>query len=908
MIHVKARSGKTCANLSMADSLFAFANRADAGRQLADKLAAMALERPVVYALPRGGVPVATVIAERLHAPLDLILVRKIGAPGNPEVALGAVVEGATPETVINEDVMRLSGADGAYLERARAEQLAELERRRSRYMGNRARITPKGRTAIVVDDGLATGATMRAALIALKRQGAEKIVLALPVAPRDALAVVAAQADSVVCLNPVQHFRGVGSFYRDFHQLTDEETTGLLRQAWAAHDAAQGPDPAAPLAREVTIPPLGLVGDLVIPPDPRGIIVFAHGSGSSRHSPRNKFVATRLNETGFATLLLDLLTPEEEKDRQNVFDIALLAQRVIEASAWISSEPGLAELPLGLFGASTGAAAALVAASELKGRVSAVVSRGGRPDLAGRHLSDVEAPTLLIVGGEDHQVIDLNRQAHDALSGEKLLQIIPGAGHLFEEPGTLEAAIDLARAWFEHYLIPPEPVLPHAPEATTAAKVAAAPKTVAELLQQAAEPLPPLDDPAFGEAFDRFASKRVVLLGEASHGTSEFYRARAAITRRLIEKHGFTIVAVEADWPDAAAIDRDIRRAPNRPGQHSVFQRFPTWMWRNTDVDAFVRFLRDHNAAKPPEERVGFFGLDLYNMNASIAAVVSYLDRVDRQAAAIARQRYACLSPWSREPAAYGRASLSEGYALCENAVVKTLVELLEKELEYIRNDGDAFFDASQNARLVADAERYYRVMYYGSHESWNLRDRHMFDTLKSILNHAGADKKAVVWAHNSHIGDARFTDMGQERGELNIGQLCRQEFGTDAALIGFGTDRGTVAAASDWDGPMEIKTVRPARPDSYEALLHNVGQERFLLHMHGAEKAALRQALVTARLERYIGVIYRPETERWSHYSYATLPGQYDAFVWFDKTEAVTPLPGPATQAEDETYPFGL
>ena len=366
--------------------------------------------------------------------------------------------------------------------------------------------------------------------------------------------------------------------------------------------------------------------------------------------------------------------------------------------------------------------------------------------------------------------------------------------------------------------------------------------------------------------------------------------------------------MAVEADWPDAAAIDRDIRRAPNRPGQHSVFQRFPTWMWRNTDVDAFVRFLRDHNAAKPPEERVGFFGLDLYNMNASIAAVVSYLDRVDRQAAAIARQRYACLSPWSREPAAYGRASLSEGYALCENAVVKTLVELLEKELEYIRNDGDAFFDASQNARLVADAERYYRVMYYGSHESWNLRDRHMFDTLKSILNHAGADKKAVVWAHNSHIGDARFTDMGQERGELNIGQLCRQEFGTDAALIGFGTDRGTVAAASDWDGPMEIKTVRPARPDSYEALLHNVGQERFLLHMHGAEKAALRQALVTARLERYIGVIYRPETERWSHYSYATLPGQYDAFVWFDKTEAVTPLPGPATQAEDETYPFGL
>jgi len=296
--------------------------------------------------------------------------------------------------------------------------------------------------------------------------------------------------------------------------------------------------------------------------------------------------------------------------------------------------------------------------------------------------------------------------------------------------------------------------------------------------------------------------------------------------------------------------------------------------------------------------------------MNASIAAVLAYLDRVDPKAAEAARARYACLSPWSREPAAYGRAALSEGYALCEQPVTRILVDLLEKELEYIPRDGDHFFDAAQNARLVANAERYYRIMYYGSHASWNLRDQHMFDTLKNILDHGGPDKKAVVWAHNSHIGDARFTDMGQERGELNIGQLCRQEYGNDAALIGFGTDSGQVAAASEWDAPMEIKNVRPSRPDSYEALCHEVGLERFMFDLRDKKHASLRQILTQPRLQRYIGVIYRPETERWSHYSHANLADQYDAFVWFDRTTAVTPLPQktPPTKGEDETYPFGL
>ncbi len=433
-------------------------------------------------------------------------------------------------------------------------------------------------------------------------------------------------------------------------------------------------------------------------------------------------------------------------------------------------------------------------------------------------------------------------------------------------------------------------------------------PLSVAAVLKAAAEPLPSLDDPAFGAMFDRFADARVVLLGEASHGTSEFYRARAAITRRLIEVHGFTVVAVEADWPDAAAIDRYVQRIPHQPINATPFSRFPIWMWRNTDVEAFVSFLRDHNTSRSPREKVGFYGLDLYNMTAAMAAVLTYLDRVDPKAAMAAREHYACLSPWAQQPSAYGKASLDEGYALCEIPVTRALVALLQKELQYAPKDRARFFDAAQNARLVADAESYYRAMYLGAADSWNLRDRHMFDTLENILAQPGPSRKAVVWAHNSHIGDARFTDMGLERGELNIGQLCRQAYGDDAVLIGFGTHSGTVAAASDWDGPMEVKAVTPSRPDSYEAWCHEVGVDRFLFDLRAAEHDDLRQVMAEPRLERYIGVIYRPETERWSHYGHAALADQYDGFVWFDETHAVTPLPTTVTSGEDETYPFGL
>ncbi len=447
----------------------------------------MALDRPVVYALPRGGVPVALEIARALHAPLDLVLVRKIGAPGAPEVALGAVVEGEQPQTVINEDVGRISGATDIFLERARERELLELERRRTRYLGDRPRLDPAGRTAIVVDDGLATGATAQAALIAIKRRGAARIVLAIPAAPEEALAALRQHADLVVCLHPVRRFNGVGAFYSDFHQLTDEETVGLLRQAWAEdRDALPGVPPVS-ARRHVAVPPLGLVGDLCVPPEPRGIILFAHGSGSSRLSPRNLAVANTLNTQGFATLLLDLLTPAEENDCGHIFNIPLLAERLVEAATWMGGEPDIAELPLGLFGASTGAGAAMLAAAELPGRVAALVSRGGRPDLAGPRLAEVGAPTLLIVGGDDRDVLALNRQALAALSCEKMLRIIPNANHLFEQPGALEGVTDMASAWFQHYLSHSARSQP--PTASGAPTPPVQPISTAAVLRAAAEP-----------------------------------------------------------------------------------------------------------------------------------------------------------------------------------------------------------------------------------------------------------------------------------------------------------------------------------------------------------------------------------------------------------------------------------
>ncbi|HEY7958455.1 MAG TPA: erythromycin esterase family protein [Sphingomicrobium sp.] len=436
---------------------------------------------------------------------------------------------------------------------------------------------------------------------------------------------------------------------------------------------------------------------------------------------------------------------------------------------------------------------------------------------------------------------------------------------------------------------------------------------TLPQLIADAAEPLPHIDNETFGAFFDRFGDARVVLLGEASHGTSEFYRARAEISRRLIERHGFNIVAVEADWPDAATIDRHVRHRPWRAGELKAFERFPMWMWRNLEFDGFVRWLHKHNANRPYERMCGFYGLDLYNLSGSMQAVIEFLERESPDLARLAHRRYGCLEPWAEQPQLYGRNALLEGYARCEVGVVQMLKDLLQRQLDCYSPECDEWLDAAANARLVKDAEAYYRVMYHGSAESWNLRDTHMFETLNMILD-AKPNSKAIVWAHNSHIGNAAFTDMGMHREELNIGQLVKERYDERALLIGFGTHTGTVAAADDWDSPMKIKHVRPSLSESYERASHESDVPRFLLDLREGEVGRdLREALMEPRLERFIGVIYRPDTERWSHYSEAILPRQFDTWVWFDETHAVTPLPGAQRPGEEaaaveETYPFGL
>ncbi len=405
------------------------------------------------------------------------------------------------------------------------------------------------------------------------------------------------------------------------------------------------------------------------------------------------------------------------------------------------------------------------------------------------------------------------------------------------------------------------------------------------------------------GEAFDayqeaplegllsRIGESRVVLIGEASHGTSEFYGLRARITRRLIEEHGFGIVAAEADWPDAAHIDHYVRHRDAAAMDWTAFSRFPTWMWRNTDVRDFADWLHEHNRPLTMNERTAFYGLDLYSLYGSIRAVIDYLEDVDPELAEVARWRYGCLSPWEADPAAYGQAALSGRYRDCEADVAGMLKALLEKQQDLAGKDGSRFLDATENANLIASAERYYRALYYGARASWNLRDTHMFETLRRLLAAHPEKSKAVVWAHNTHVGDAAATEMSA-RGERNIGQLCRQYFGDAMRNIGMGTDHGTVAAASHWDGAMEIKSVQAAHKQSYEYLFHCSRAPGLLLPLRDGDSADLVAKLARPRLERAIGVVYRPESELASHYFEAELPLQFDEYAWIDETSAVTPL----------------
>ncbi len=439
----------------------------------------------------------------------------------------------------------------------------------------------------------------------------------------------------------------------------------------------------------------------------------------------------------------------------------------------------------------------------------------------------------------------------------------------------------------------------------------------ISDLVREAAHPLTG-SQADYDHLLEFIGDSSFVLLGEASHGTHEFYRERIRITQRLIREKGFTAVAVEADWPDAYRVNHYVQGENadvDAVEALSGFRRFPAWMWRNADVLDFIGWLRTHNDSMDVSRRVGFYGLDLYSLHSSIGAVLSYLDRVDPDGARRARYRYGCFEHFGEDPQAYGYAASFGLSDTCESEAVEQLVELQQRAVEYARRDGwiavERFFNAQQNARVVKDAEQYYRTMFRGRVSSWNLRDQHMAETLDALVDHLEREHlpaKVVVWAHNSHLGDARATQMGRS-GEWNVGQLVRQKYGRDCRLIGFTTYAGTVTASSGWDGPAERKRVLEARPDSYEGLFHKVDVPAFALTLEPGTHVA--GGLSEPMLERAIGVVYLPESELASHYFQARLSDQFDAVIHFDQTRAVEPLepiaePGVGEPAE--TFPSGV
>jgi erythromycin esterase-like protein/predicted phosphoribosyltransferase len=644
-----------------------FRDRRDAGRVLAGLL-----ERyrnrggVVVLAVPRGGVPVAYEVATALGAPLDVFLVRKLGAPGQEELAMGAIASGGA--VVINDDVVRGLRVGSEEIQRVAAQEARELLRRERAYREGRPPPDLKGKVVILVDDGLATGSSMLAAVSALRDRGPAQIVVAVPAAPESTCRELRAHADEVICATTPSPFFAVGSSYWNFTQTTDEEVIQLLREA-----------------------------------------------GKVRPPP---------------------------------------------------------------------------------------VAQEGRPEVA-------------------------------AVRSE----------------------------------------LPPRPDATRNREA----------------------------IIDLVGDAHFVLLGEASHGTHEFYAERAEITRRLIEEKGFCAVAAEADWPAAYRVNRFVRgRSSDETAEEALrgFQRFPTWMWRNAVVLDFVGWLRERNdRIGKHRDKSGFYGLDLYGLYRSIEEIISYLEGVDPTAAERARERYACFDHFGGDAQNYGYAAAFGAGESCEQEVVGQLVDIQEHAHEYARRDGllaeDEVFHAEQSARTVKAAEEYYRTMFGGRVSSWNLRDRHMAETLDALSSHLseqrGERARIVVWAHNSHVGDGRATEVGSN-GELTLGQLVREWHPDDCLLGGFTTYSGTVTATDQWGGSAERKNIRPALPGSVEELFHDVGEPSFAVPFRSTPLSA--DALRAERLERAIGVIYRPATERQSHYFRARLADQFDLVIHIDDTRAVEPL----------------
>ncbi|QDK38614.1 erythromycin esterase family protein [Bdellovibrio sp. NC01] len=855
-------------------------NRMTAGKLLAERIADLHLQNPIVIALPRGGVPVGFVVASTLRCSLDVTMTKKVGAPDNPELAIGAVGEDGT--TVLNQELVQYLKIEKALIKKLAANKTKEIAQQIKKFRTNKTRETLNGKDVIVVDDGLATGATMIAALQVLRKQNPRKVIVALPVAPADSIQPLKEVADEVVCLLAPKNFTAVGLWYEDFDQVSDEEVIRLLELSRHEQSFIQ--------EREITIEdgPDSVTGDLTLLNNSKGLIIFAHGSGSSRKSPRNQYVATELNKIGFSTLLFDLLTDEEAANRANVFNIPLLARRLNLATDKMASLPETSSQPIGYFGASTGAGAAIMAAAQSSKKIFAVVSRGGRPDLAAEALRKVTSPCLLIVGGNDEPTLSLNREASLQIKSCELV-VVPGATHLFEEEGTLAEVVEHASSWFL-FQINGSPN-PHPIESI-----------VAELEKKA---VPFRGDNSLDGLIEQIAKSRIVMLGEATHGTHEFYVLRRMISERLIRKHGFKFIAVEGDWPDFQRINQFIRNETKSSASEALqgFSRWPTWMWANEEIVSLVEFLKT--------EMVPMFGLDVYSLFESIEAVKEYAQAKDLNLLLAVEGAYACLNPFQKDEKEYARHLLQfpEG---CRHEVVSILRKLLRLRINDLHQSKEQLFDVQQNARIVANAEEYYRRMLFGGPESWNVRDRHMIDTLDMLLKNWGPDSKCIIWAHNSHIGDYHATEMVHQ-GYVNLGGLARERFGMDAvALVGFGTYQGQVIASHAWEGQETVMNLPRAKDSSFEGFCHKTTQNLKTSGFSVIFDAETRASVLGKRTygHRAVGVVYDPKHENKELNYVPTIPAQrYDAFVFVDETSAVHPIKT-KTSALDfpETWPGGV
>lgn len=855
-----------------------FENREHAGKILAEKLYKYRGLEPVVLALPRGGVPIAHEIAMKLHAPLDIILVKKIGAPGHEEFAIGAVAEDEKP--ILNHKIISQYNFNAEEIETIIVNRISEIRKRAKHYRQNLSPVPLHGKTVVLVDDGLATGATMMSALEWVRSQKVNKIIVAVPVSSVEAANLIKTKCDDFISLLIPEDFWAVGMWYKDFPQVSDQEVIQFLQK--------QEP-PVKITTSDVWIEdgPATLQGLLTIPPNARGIVLFAHGGGSTHKSPRNLFVAKALNDAGFGTLLFDLLTGPEAENRKNVFDINLMTKRLTVATDWVKSNCP-PSLPIGYFGASTGAAAALGAA-ENRSDIFAVVSRGGRPDLALQSLQNVHAPTLLLVGSLDEPVIPLNKLAKEKLPNCQMV-LIPKAGHLFEAPGTLEQVVEYAVSWFASSI------------AIYENKNAPIVENIVTEIEQHSIPFSKIND--LDSWLQQIGHHKIIMLGESSHGTKEFYSIRREITKRLIEDYGYSFVAVEGDWPDCNRLNNYIKNSKENDLKKFLskqFHRWPTWLWANEEITPLINWMKKN-------QKGAFYGLDVYSLFESLQEIKNHLEHIDPHIAANILEGYKCFESYKCDEIAYAK-SLIKMPKGCEDEVISNLRVLLRLRLQDTNLSKEDLFDAKQNARVISNAEKYYRAMMTGGAESWNVRDLHMMDTLENLLKTHGHGSKAIVWAHNTHIGDYHATDM-LENDYINLGGLARERFGIENVyLLGFGTYQGEVTAGSAWGGDEKKMVLPKAHPGSYEDYFHqasmNMSTNQFLTTFDQLKKDS---ALYKKLGHRAVGVVYDPANESRSNYVPTEMARRYDGFIFVDKTTALTSIPTTIDVEEfPETWPLG-